>query len=266
MINKILGKYVFKFVITFGITITLVFANSLDNTIARQYSFDLKEFLDGNHFLDSEDELIAGSTLDPSLIDLPSEIEDNYQQFKYSLNGSASHYAHKFHGRMTANGEIFDMNKFTCANKSLPFGTILKITNMKNKKQTFVRVNDRGPYVGDRIIDLSYKAAQEIDNMGVPQIKAEGFDRKKYTNSVAMNEEYFVAYSYHNDIKCVPSSTVKVNYETDNFTDAVKKYNGLIRNAKLKNAFLMVSAQYKRKQKDTYIIGSIISGTNIALN
>ncbi|MDP8268773.1 MAG: septal ring lytic transglycosylase RlpA family protein [Candidatus Tenebribacter davisii] len=73
-----------------------------------------------------------------------------------------SYYGKKFHGRQTANGEIFDMNKLTCAHKTLPFNTRLEVTNEDNEKSVIVRVNDRGPFVKGRDLDLSKAAAQEI--------------------------------------------------------------------------------------------------------
>ena len=77
--------------------------------------------------------------------------------------GLASYYADKFNGRKTANGEIFDENKLTAAHKTLPFGTIVKVTNLTNNKSVIVRVNDRGPFVAGRIIDLSKAAAKKIN-------------------------------------------------------------------------------------------------------
>lgn len=76
--------------------------------------------------------------------------------------GIASFYAKKFHGRLTANGETFDNTEFTCAHKTLPFGTILEVENIKNGKKVIVRVNDRGPYIAGREIDLSFKAAKSL--------------------------------------------------------------------------------------------------------
>ncbi|MDZ4182315.1 MAG: septal ring lytic transglycosylase RlpA family protein [Candidatus Cloacimonadaceae bacterium] len=74
----------------------------------------------------------------------------------------ASYYYGKFHGRKTASGERFNQYALTCAHKSLPFQTILKVTNPKNGKSVIVRVNDRGPFIRGRDIDLSYAAAEEI--------------------------------------------------------------------------------------------------------
>jgi rare lipoprotein A len=78
------------------------------------------------------------------------------------LHGVASWYGEEFAGRTTANGEIFDPLLLTAAHRSLPFGTVLDITNAKTQQSVRVRVNDRGPYIGNRLIDLSYAAAQQI--------------------------------------------------------------------------------------------------------
>lgn len=87
----------------------------------------------------------------------------------------ASWYGPGFHGRKTANGEIYDQMSFTAAHKSLKFGTLLKITNQKNNKSVVVRINDRGPYIHGRDLDLSKAAALELGMVkrGVAKIKVE---------------------------------------------------------------------------------------------
>ena len=80
--------------------------------------------------------------------------------------GIASWYGHPFHGRKTANGETYDMEKMTAAHKTLPFDTYVEVRNLDNNKRTTVRINDRGPFVDGRVIDLSKKAAREIDMIG----------------------------------------------------------------------------------------------------
>lgn len=80
-----------------------------------------------------------------------------------TLEGVASYYAHDFHGKLTSNGETFNMNDITAAHRTFPFGTKIRVTNLNNNKSVIVRVNDRGPYVDGRIIDLSLGAAKEID-------------------------------------------------------------------------------------------------------
>lgn len=79
-----------------------------------------------------------------------------------AMEGIASYYGTKFHGKTTANGEIFDMTDLTAAHKHLKFGTRVRVTNPANGKSVIVRINDRGPFVGDRIIDLSKAAADSI--------------------------------------------------------------------------------------------------------
>jgi rare lipoprotein A len=77
--------------------------------------------------------------------------------------GQASYYANKFKGRKTASGELYDPDKFTAAHRTLPFGTMVRVMNLDNKKIVTVRINDRGPHVKSRIIDLSYAAAEKLD-------------------------------------------------------------------------------------------------------
>jgi rare lipoprotein A len=84
----------------------------------------------------------------------------------YEEKGEASWYGVPFHGRQASNGEIYDMNKLTAAHRTLPFETMVRVTNKRNGKSTVVRITDRGPFVNNRIIDLSYAAAREIDSVG----------------------------------------------------------------------------------------------------
>ena len=90
-------------------------------------------------------------------------------------DGKASYYSNSLHGRKMSNGERYDRNAFTCAHKTLPFGTRLKVTNPQNGKEVEVRVTDRGPYAHGRIIDLSYAAARELGMIasGVAYVKVE---------------------------------------------------------------------------------------------
>jgi rare lipoprotein A len=82
------------------------------------------------------------------------------------LDGMASWYGGKFHGRLTSSGEVFDTNQMTAAHRTLPFGTVVKVTNLDNGKSAVVKINDRGPFVDGRIIDLSRAAAEQIDMLG----------------------------------------------------------------------------------------------------
>lgn len=82
---------------------------------------------------------------------------------RFSLSGLASWYGPGFHGRRSANGEIYNQHALTAAHRSLPFGTRVKVTNTRTGRSVVVRINDRGPYAGGRIIDLSAAAAASWD-------------------------------------------------------------------------------------------------------
>lgn len=92
-----------------------------------------------------------------------------------TVSGAASWYGGKFHGRRTANGETYNMHALTAAHPNLPFGTEVLVTNEINGKSVIVRINDRGPFVGNRVIDLSHAAANRIGmvNDGVARVKLE---------------------------------------------------------------------------------------------
>ena len=87
----------------------------------------------------------------------------SYSQLGYTETGWASYYSDKFHGRYTASGERYNKNALTAAHRTLAFGTKVKVTNLRNGKSVIVRINDRGPWVEGRIIDLSKEAARRLD-------------------------------------------------------------------------------------------------------
>lgn len=93
----------------------------------------------------------------------------------YRKEGVASYYAKKFHGRKTANGDMFHVDSLTAAHKTLPFGTMVRVTNLKNQKSVIVRINDRGMAGKKRVIDLSPAAAREIGMIksGLQKVRVE---------------------------------------------------------------------------------------------
>lgn len=101
-----------------------------------------------------------------------TEIQDN---FVYYQTGKASFYGERWNGRKTSNGEIFNTSLLTAAHKTLPFGTLVKVTNEANGKTVIVRINDRGPFIKGRVIDLSKAAFSAIEsiNKGVTKVKLE---------------------------------------------------------------------------------------------
>ena len=125
----------------------------------------------------------------------------------------ASWYGPNFHGKKTANGEIYNQDDFTAAHRTLPFGSIVKVVSIENNKYTIVRINDRGPYSENRIIDLSRKAADQLDMIidGVMKVKIilleEGNDKyhrysnQKYSIQVASFSSKERAESLFNQLK-----------------------------------------------------------------
>jgi rare lipoprotein A len=85
--------------------------------------------------------------------------------------GIASFYGKEFHGRKTASGETYDMYKLTAAHRTLPFGTRVRVINLLNDKSVVVRINDRGPFKRERIIDLSFEAARRLGIGGTAKVK-----------------------------------------------------------------------------------------------
>lgn len=131
---------------------------------------------DGSAFAEQFSEVIK--PLDPNLVDIdlalpdtavdlgtfeaPREIEPQSTVLRDLGSGVASYYGRRFHGRRTANGERFDMNAMTAAHKTLPFGTRVRVTNPRNGRSVTVRINDRGPFIRGRTIDLSRRAAEQL--------------------------------------------------------------------------------------------------------
>ena len=103
----------------------------------------------------------------------------------YKAKGTASWYGTKFHGKRTANGEIYDMYKMTAAHKTLPLPSYVRVTSLDNGASVVLRVNDRGPFHGDRLIDLSYVAAQKLGyaDTGLANVQIEGIDPKAFSRS-----------------------------------------------------------------------------------
>lgn len=113
----------------------------------------------------------------------PLSLTEKYKNTprKHLQSGVASYYADKFNGRRTANGERFDNTAMTAAHPSLPFGTLIEVTNMRNGKKVVVRVNDRGPYTHARVLDLSRNAARQLGmhNTGTAKVKVAVLDKNK---------------------------------------------------------------------------------------
>ena len=134
----------------------------------------------------------------------------------YKERGLASWYGQKFHGHLTSNGETYDMYTMSAAHKSLPLPTYARITNLANNKMVIVRVNDRGPFHGDRVIDLSYAAASKLDyrKTGVAEVLVEAIDASQWTPALEQsirkqrNSNQFSASQSGANVPIVPTAKV----------------------------------------------------------
>ncbi|MDO9424110.1 MAG: septal ring lytic transglycosylase RlpA family protein [Methylobacter sp.] len=112
----------------------------------------------------------------PDIPDIADEQDLLPRITRYLKQGIASWYGPKFHGKKTASGEIYDMYAMTAAHKTLPLSSYARVTNLENQRSVIVRINDRGPFYGNRVMDLSYAAAQKLDieqtGSGKVEIKA----------------------------------------------------------------------------------------------
>ncbi|MFZ1288866.1 MAG: septal ring lytic transglycosylase RlpA family protein [Melioribacteraceae bacterium] len=146
-------------------------------------------------------------------------------------SGIASWYGKEFHGKSTANGETYNKSELTAAHRTLPFGSIVRVTNIENNKSVIVRINDRGPFAKDRIIDLSQKAAQKIEMISSGSAKVELRLLSKSINS-----------KMPNDIK-VPHYSVQVG-SFKNKNDALK-VSSEINNSRVEEVILNGEKYYR---------------------
>lgn len=131
-------------------------------------------------------------------------------------SGVASWYGPKFNGRATANGETYNMDDLTAAHKTLPFNTLVRVENINNGKSVIVRINDRGPYVDNRIIDLSRKAAETVDMIGsgtanVRILFVEEGDRPLTAHNTSSRETFTVQLASFNTESEAKSYSAKIN-------------------------------------------------------
>jgi len=163
----------------------------------------------------------------------------NDESLIFKQDGKASYYCNKFHMRKTANGERYDKNINTAAHRSLPFGTIVRVVNKINNLSTLVKINDRGPFIRKRIIDLSKKSSMEISNFGVVSVSLYAFIPG--TNHFSTRNNY-IAYSLLENPFIINSSNINVIDTYDDFQEIYEDYKKLLNyNSELnKNLFILI--------------------------
>jgi rare lipoprotein A len=169
----------------------------------------------------------------------------------WTEKGIASWYGPDFHGKYTSNGEIYNMYDYTAAHKTLPMNTRVKVTNLNNGKSVIVRINDRGPFVRGRIIDLSYAAGKKIgiDKTGTAPVKLEviGFGNRNYVNRYMIQ---IGAFSKYKGAKITAKKYQYLGYNTK-----IKNVNGFYK------VFITGFSNYneaKKFKKRNHIKGFIV--------
>jgi rare lipoprotein A len=140
--------------------------------------------------------------------------------------GLASSYGVDFHGRKTSSGEPFDMNAMTAAHKTLPLGVYVKVRHKRNGREIIIRINDRGPFVGDRIIDLSEGAARKLDMIreGVAAVKVTALGYK--TDQMSGETEYRTPVSYDSGSFALQIAALKNRTNAYRYADELKRKYG----------------------------------------
>jgi len=139
--------------------------------------------------------------------------------------GVASWYGEKFHGRKTANGEIYDMYGISAAHKTLPLGTYVWVRNLQNNKELKVRINDRGPFVKDRVIDLSYGAAQKLGivESGTAPVEIVALGIEAEPDASGGSESNYQAIDYYKGNFTFQVGAFKVKENAERFRDALSQ-------------------------------------------
>lgn len=171
--------------------------------------------------------------------------------------GIASFYADKFEGRQTANGEIYYHAKRTAAHRTLPFGTVVKVTNLENNKFVVVRINDRGPFVDNRIIDLSKSAANDLEfiQKGLAKVKIEviantnDLPDKKTSATKAKTRSY---YRLNSELVHLKGKGVQIGSYTDD--ENVVKLTAELKSKYKKDVYIEI-AQINNKKVYRVIVG-----------
>ena len=148
---------------------------------------------------------------------VPKEVSSYYEE------GIASWYGPKFDGKLTANGEIFNQYDITAAHKTLPLPSLVKVTNLENNRSITLRINDRGPFVGDRIIDLSYKSAQILGviNKGTARVSVELIEYGKHLLNYSKDKQ--IVQKQNNKLHFLQVGVFKDPNNADRLSEKLRK-------------------------------------------
>lgn len=163
--------------------LTIFFAISTTIILANNHAKNRESSQSSNVKGDIIKEIIQKTYIDDDIFksleelknDQPNNVDTDISNFTHYQAGTASYYGERWNGRRTSNGEVFNTKLLTAAHRTLPFGTLVRVTNQHNGKSVIVRINDRGPFKKGRVIDLSKAAFESIEsiNRGLTKVKLE---------------------------------------------------------------------------------------------
>lgn len=184
--------------------------------------------------------------------------------FYFKQIGKTSWYGKKFHKRKTASGEIFDMFKMTAAHRWLPFGTIVRVRSLENDKVVLVKINDRGPFVKSKILDLSFSSAQALDGLGNSKVELEALIPQEL-DDFDLQVPYYFGYSYEYPLVCLPETKIEVLNEFNDFDLALKYYTSVLTEMKDQFLYIFVPANqtyknFKTFSQEKYLVGRFFKG------
>lgn len=178
--------------------------------------------------------------------------------FYFEESGKSSWYGRKFHNRKTASGERYNMYDYTAAHRKLPFGTLIRLVKEEDNKTVLLRVNDRGPFIKSRIIDMSKAAADELDAKGVADIRIEALVPNEISEYLK-DDTYYFGYSYDLPLVCIPSSVVSINESSSSLSEAISLFQITKAENPGKLVYIFTKAiKEKRKMistEDRYFVG-----------
>lgn len=179
------------------------------------------------------------------VVDLKAQVGEKFY-------GRASYYADKFHGRSTSSGEIYDRAEYTAAHRDLPFNTIVEVINTTNNRTAVVKINDRGPFAYNRMLDLSFAAAKDLELLGMGEAEIEmkilSMDKAEYTILsfyAGAKGEFDRAFNQYDPITISGKNVIKVSLDTSHLT-----YNQTAKNLQLKpvsEAFVVADSLRKQQ-------------------
>lgn len=178
--------------------------------------------------------------------------------FEYVDVGNASWYGKRFHNRKTASGQKFDMNLFTAAHRDLPLGSIARVTNNNTGEKALIKINDRGPFIRNKMIDLSYGTANAINALGNPEVTIETLILED-NYEILSNDNFYFGFSLDLPLVCISGTVIDFIATYDDFQNAVDEYIALLQDNPQEFIFLFTKVHNTKSgynlSEEKYYIG-----------